>query len=838
MMYITPGALQICRQAQVILFMSVRVIFLLHKLPLACGILLALLGPVLLQAQMVSPSIDQAGQPFSYFSKPTDEIGVMDAEGATEITPEGYLRNGYGELMFFAGPQMEPTSVRIRTLEDGRLPIVHYQFQQDGILYRFTMFAARLAKNPAELSLKTSFPYPGTIQSPPPGYKVENPIVNFVRVEMVNQAAGPSRAIFATGIRYDGPNTTGQPHGDNRFTRPVDGKSPGDYRQIGEAFNPNWMNSFDDTHFIRNNRILYCFPPGYASRQFLLRADSLTIEEPEVERPTQLHTTETTPVGIVTYSRLLQPRQSWTLDFKMPLIPTADPFSIADIDQTGFDETHAQVVGFWNAIFARGMQIELPEAKPVDTFYASLVWDLIARDHIGDNYIQTVNKLHYHAFFLRDGADIVHSYDVTGYPLFAKQDLEFFAKKQLPDGNFLSQQQQYDGWGEAVWAYGQHYRITHDRQFAEWALPQIARAVDWLKKARAADPLHIMPASNVRDNEYIPGHLTGYNFLALDGLRLAIQMANQTGHQDLAQNWQAEYDNYHQAFFKVLDAQTAANNGYIPPALDGKQGGYDWGNLLSVVPEPTLDPHDPRVTATLKATQAKYAEGIMTYADGKFLHDYLGFKNTMTETIRGDQEQALREFYAELLHTSSTQAGFEFNIRPWGDRDFGNNLAPHGWFAAEYRTLLRTMLVREDGDTLHLLSVISPDWIGAGKTIAVRQAPTNFGALAFTLQQPSAGQAILSLAPQFTAPPRQIVVHLPWFVELKSATADGKPVKPNQGALTVSPLTRTLDLRWTVKPDAPHLSYDHTVADYKAEYARRYRLLMHSATGAPSADAK
>ena len=125
-----------------------------------------------------------------------------------------------------------------------------------------------------------------------------------------------------------------------------------------------------------------------------------------------------------------------------------------------------------------------------------------------------------------------------------------------------------------------------------------------------------------------------------------------------------------QAFFKVLDAQAAAHDGYIPPALDGQKGGYDWGNMLAVVPEPTLDPHDPRVTATLKATQAKYAEGIMTYANGEYLHHYLTIKNTMTETIRGDQQQAVSEFYALLVHTSSTHAGFEFAIRPWGDRNF------------------------------------------------------------------------------------------------------------------------------------------------------------------------
>ncbi|HUX45317.1 MAG TPA: hypothetical protein VMV57_11250, partial [Terracidiphilus sp.] len=72
------------------------------KTPRTCalifaGLLLSALAPTLLPAQMVSPSIDKPGEPFSYYSAPTDEIGMMDAEAATEITPEGYLRTGFGE---------------------------------------------------------------------------------------------------------------------------------------------------------------------------------------------------------------------------------------------------------------------------------------------------------------------------------------------------------------------------------------------------------------------------------------------------------------------------------------------------------------------------------------------------------------------------------------------------------------------------------------------------------------------------------------------------------------------------------------------------------------------
>ncbi len=770
------------------------------------ALLAAAAAPAPSHAQMVSPTIDQPNQPFSYFSKPTDEIGMMDAEAATEVTPEGYLRTGFGELMFFAGPDYEPVDARIRTMEQGHLPIMHYQFDRDGVVYRITVFGQTLDGKP------------------------EGSLVNFIRVEMKNAGAEPNRAIFSTGIRYDAPTATADLHGDNRFTRPVEGKVPGNYRQIGEKFSPDWTYSYTDNGFFRDGRLLYAFPAGYVRRGWTLHGRYNYPQD--ISKPSQLHVDPVVPVGVVTYSRLLQPGQAWTLDFTMPVVPTSDSQQIAAIESAGFDQAHAAAVAFWSGILAQGMQIELPEEKPVDAFYANLVYDLIARDHIGPDYIQTVNKLHYHAFYLRDGADIVHSYDVTGYPLIAKQDLDFFARSQKPDGNFLSQPQQYDGWGEAVWGYAQHYRMTRDKDFAEWALPQIARAVVWLRQARENDPLHIMPASNVRDNEFVPGHLTGYNFLALSGLKLAAQMAHETGHDDLARDWQAEYEDYRAAFLKVLDAQAAAHDGYIPPALDGQKGGYDWGNMLAVVYEPILVARDPRVAATLRATQAKYKEGIMTYADGEFLHHYLTIKNTLTEVIRGDQEQAVKELYALLVHTSSTHAGFEFAILPWGDRNFEDNLAPHGWFAAEYRTLLRNMLVREQGDELHLLSVVSPDWIGQGKTISVTQAPTYFGPVAFTLTQTSAGQAVLKLDTRFDRAPSAIVVHIPWFVALNGATVDGKPIEAQSGAISVPPGTKEIRLSWTVKSDAPRMSYQHAVDDYKAEYARRYNELMHGSAAA------
>jgi hypothetical protein len=43
----------------------------------------------------------------------------------------------------------------------------------------------------------------------------------------------------------------------------------------------------------------------------------------------------------------------------------------------------------------------------------------------------------------------------------------------------------------------------------------------------------------------------------------------------------------------------------------------------------------------------------------------------------------------------------------------------------------------------------------------------------------------------------------------------------------VAPNAKEIHLHWSLHPDAPHISYDRAVNDYKAEYTRRYQELMH-----------
>jgi len=751
---------------------------------------------------MVDPAMDDSGGPFSYYSRPTDEIGVMDGRG-TEVTPEGYLYTGYGELMFLAGPTLEPVRQRIRTLRDGWLPVIGYALRRGDVAYRITTFAATLAGDP------------------------ESPVVDFVRVVMTNTGAAAGRARFAFAARYTGPSTTGSATADHRFRRPAGAQRLGQYDQPGTAFDTTWTYGFADGAFLRGGKAFYLFPAGPAPElRLALGADG---ERGPRVSPVRLRVQPTTPVGVTIFDSVLAPGAADTLVVKLPYAPVApDDPRLPQLRAAGFDDYLAKTEAFWRGVAGRGMQVELPERKVADAFRASLVYDLMARDKYDTTYVQTVNELQYHAFWLRDASFIVRSYDVTGYPDFAAQDLAFFAGWQQPDGNFISQGGQYDGWGQALWAYGQHWRLTRDRAFAERVFPAVQRAVSWLDSVRAGDSLHLVPATAPGDNEDITGHVTGHDFWALAGLHGAVSLAEGLDRRAEAAAFRRDYESLKAALLAKLRRVTASTGGYIPPGLDVR-GGQDWGNMMAVSPERVLDPPDPMVTATLDSTRAKYAEGVMTYGDGAWLHDYLTMKNTETEVIRGDQQLALEELYAVLLHTSSTHGGFETDVIPWGTRDFHGNLAPHGWFAAAYRTLLRDMLVREAGDTLHLLSVVSPAWLVAGDSVVVRGAPTDFGPVDFRFDVVGDSAARLTIAARFARPPAALVVHLPWFMDVRRAVADGRVVPVRGGELRLGPATRSVALAWTRRPGAPALSYDATVQSYRREYRRRWEAWLRGA---------
>ncbi|HEX2866953.1 MAG TPA: hypothetical protein VHO03_07910 [Ignavibacteriales bacterium] len=760
------------------------------------GIPLYLYLCLYLNAQVLNPSIDRRDESFCYYSKPTDVIGVMDGHDGTLVTPEGYLYTGSGELVFYTGNPPVLINQRVKTLLKGYIPVIEYNFDREGIRYYIQAFAATLDGNP------------------------ESPLINFIRVKIKNTDTKTRSAYFTTGVRYQNQENTDWGVGDRRFGRPWKAKKLGEFEQAGDTFNVHSEYSFSDDAFLKDGRVMYSFPKENMTEKVMTLKTGYN--EPGYQGPAKIMILPTTPVGIVHYKAMLEPGKEVSLDFKEPYVAIdKNDAIIPQMIKASYDEYLDKTVKFWDDILARGIEITVPEEKVNNTFKVNLFYDLIARNKHGQDYVQTVNDFQYHQFWLRDAASILRMYDISGYHGFARQVLDFFPRWQDSTGNFVSQAGQLDAWGQVMWAYGQHYLITKDKAFAEQVYPSVKKAFVWLKNTLQKDSLHLFPVATPGDNENITGRVTGHNFLALAGLQNVIILAEALGKTEDVKTYQAEYDNYFSNLMKRLKEVTAKTGGYIPPGLD-TLGGNDWGNMLSLYPEIILNPFDPMVTKTLEVTRSKYQEGIMTYDKGRYLHHYLTMNNTESELIRGEQKMALEEFYAVLMHTGSTHTGFEFSIFPWGNRDFMMNLTPHGWFSAEFRTLLRNMMVREENGNLHLFSALSPEWLKAGDKISVHRAPTNFGMVNMDLNVRPNG-ADLKLDNKFRSNPSKLILHLPFFMSVKTVSADGKALSVNKNSVELPVSAKQVSIEWTKEKNYPQMSYMKAVEDYKTEYSRKYQ---------------
>ena len=400
-----------------------------------------------------------------------------------------------------------------------------------------------------------------------------------------------------------------------------------------------------------------------------------------------------------------------------------------------------------------------------------------------------------------------------------------------------------------LWAWERHYQLTHDEKLLQEVYPAVAKGMAWEMKTTQKDPLGLMPIVSIYDDAMLANcHQTGQDIWMLVGIRSAIRMAQAMGKADDAEKFEAEYKRFRAAFEKQLAVQTAKTGGYIPPALDRTLKGNMWDNLHTLYPEPLFEPFDPRVTATIQESRAKYEEGILPVTwprsigqkEGELifntplLHYWHTPDNSENQLVRDDpkdQELTVQDLYNLLLHTTSTHATQENGY--WYDRDMMDwNIMPDGSTSATLIELMRNMLVREYKNELHLFSAVSPAWLEAGKSVEITNAPTVFGPVSAVLKANAAGWTV-QLSNHFWKAPTQVIIPVPWFYTVDQAEADGQPIEVRNGELVFSARTSEVTVKGRVKPGTPVLSFEQVVEAYKREYRRRYEEFLQTGLAQP-----
>lgn len=712
---------------------------------------------------------------------PTDQLGVPGDVETAELTPDNALFTGRLELALRVGTDMRPWGNGARGLDDEGLPVYSAERPVGPLDATATAFAVTSSAVPV-VHLRVVVHNPTAVRRPF-GIGLDQGFLGEGLAEEVK--GGLARAPY-------------------RFPRGVETSETGGVgllEQPGDAFDPGWRTSWAGDVLTRSGS------PLLAAR--LARA------APGARSARVLRTTAPGPrpdavTGRLRVRGVLRPGERRAVDVVVPLraVPAGHP-ALTD----GFDPALRRLRAVWRPALDRAMRLDTPEPAVDRAWDAGLLALLVPRHRLPDGrWIQTPNKFQYQASWIRDTAMIAHTLDLLGLSREAGEDLEFLTRWQDGTGLLQSRIDQYDGIGQALWAFGDHVARSGDLAMAGRLVPAADRAMAWVQGRLQADPRWILPASDPRgDNEVVPGHATGDLLWLAGGTRRVVALADAVGDPDRAREWSALADEV--AAVARERVGEAARGGVVPPVLDA-DGGRRWGELWLAWPTGVLSPTAPLVAATMAAAARDEREGLALW--GGRLHLYIGLRRLHTELLAGRRESVVDGLYATLAHLTSTGGTWEQGTAPGGSREVYRALGPHGWASADLLSLLHDMVVREDGDGIRLLDALPPAWLRPGARTRVRGAQTARGAVDVELRATATGATLrwdADVAPgtrlTFRAPRGTTAVRLPGAA-------------PGRREIVLPARRGTLRLRWRIGalvrsgPDA-----ETARTALQAAYARR-----------------
>ena len=459
---------------------------------------------------------------------------------------------------------------------------------------------------------------------------------------------------------------------------------------------------------------------------------------------------------------------SWTLGpgqtaegvARFPFFPVDDPAVYDKADARVWRDRTAE---YWRGAMQGAAHIQTPCRKASEALLAAHVCQLIANDH---------GEVHggegfYDSFYIRDGAYQVMELEEAGFSDAAAKAIEFYLTRQRSDGRFESQRGQFDANGQAVWTLWQYFKVTADKKFLARAYPQMRRAAEWTIHARrktATDSAFpgLLPAAPA-DGEFLwdgKHHIVGYDLWNLRGLLCTADAARILGHNDQADELLQEAKSYRTA---IEAAWKRTGLPHFPPSWE--KVGTHWGDTETLWPTELFDRTNPCVAALSRHVRKEFAggfiEGTIQWKGGgnvEAIHPYMSAYTTMSDLVRGDNEQVVEDFYWYLQHSTAAHAFPEGIL--YKTRTAWSNTIPHVTGACNYAIMLRHMLLHEENDELHLLKAVPDWWLEAGREIRVERAPTWFGEVSFTVRGTPAGVE-LTFVPPKRSPTKNVVVHLP-----------------------------------------------------------------------------
>ncbi len=461
---------------------------------------------------------------------------------------------------------------------------------------------------------------------------------------------------------------------------------------------------------------------------------------------------------------------------------SGDNFSIAEKDVDGFyKDTKQKMTAYWELIKGN-FNIELPNKKLEDTFWANVAYIYIN----GNKYGPCPGSRVYNKIWMRDGAVSCAALLRIGDADYIKNFLLWVSEYIGEDGfvpfmldkdgnipDYAKKWREYDSQGEYVYAVSEYYRFSRDKNFLNIVFPKVIKALKYLKGIRKKtlrdDYLlnggirrsyyGILPPSNSHEGYFPPRHSYWDDFWAVCAFENGIFLAREIGMWDDYRWLYEEKVELEKNLVKSVETTMKCKNiEYIPGSAD--LGDFD-PNATAIVFFPA-NCYKLLKKKWLKDTFDKFYKEIVHRESENiyFSRSVYELRTAFPYMFFGDTEKMWHIINMNLkdLMPEEWREWCETILRNKRDRDYIGDM-PHSWAGAIYVNLIRNIFVYEEDGYINLFTGIPDEWVKNKEKFGIYNARTWYGDVSCFVEYNKLGGIEVNIA-GFAKPPKGFLLHV------------------------------------------------------------------------------
>jgi len=380
----------------------------------------------------------------------------------------------------------------------------------------------------------------------------------------------------------------------------------------------------------------------------------------------------------------------------------------------------------------------------------------------------------YRRFWFRDACLMMNAMLSLGLASRCRWAIDRFAKRQLRNGYFRSQEGEWDSNGQVLWIIDRYEQLTGER-VDDSLIDSAARALRWIDNKRSKanpDSPHagLLPAGFSAEHLGPNDHYYWDDFWAEAGLRAAERIFRRAGRNDDAHYAQRLAQEMHEAIERSIKRIPPERSlGGIPASPYRRMDAGAVGSLVADYPLQLYAPGEPRIMATVHTLIRSY------FHKGGFFQDIIhsGINAYLTLDIAQTLLRAGDVRYRELIETVARLAS---PTGQWPEAIHPQTLGgcmgdgQHGWAAAEWVMMMRNCFVRQEADRLIIGSGLFEDWFDTDEELRFGPTLTPFGAVTIRISGPRSEPRLTTEAAWRGKAPR-IDVAIPGYRPVSDANA-------------------------------------------------------------------